>query len=204
MEENNQNEEIKTCETTEGKKHICFKDHCWKMCIGMVAAAFLGGFLATYFVADQMADRAFKRHYHNFQPGYNQKMLNDVDREFNREMRHFNKMIKKHNMDDFFKNDFPIPPIFFGEPVKIDTDMEDGSFNVKVSLKPFQNDENKINYNIAGRKLTVFGASKVDDGKNEQDISFSQDFILPENADTVNIKKEKHGNNLVISVPMKN
>ena len=79
----------------------------------------------------------------------------------------------------------------------------DDKFNVIVSLKPFQGDESKVNYNIQGRKLRVFGKSKVTDKDYEHDIEFSQDFILPENADTAKISKVKDGKKLIISVPLK-
>ena len=53
------------------------------------------------------------------------------------------------------------------------------------------------------RKITVFGSSKhIEDGY-EQDIQFSQDYILPKNADIANVTKEKDGNRLIISVPIK-
>lgn len=202
MEENNQSEIQQTEEKQECKQHICFKDHCWKMCLGMVVAAFLGGFLATYFVTDQMAERSYRK-YHVISPRYEQKMFNHMDREFNREMKNFDRKMKRHDIDDFIQDDFAVPPMFFPEPVKIDSDINGGNYNVEVGLKPFQDDDNKINYKVVGKKLTVFGESKVDDGKNKQDISFSHDFILPENADTMNIRKERKGENLVISVPMK-
>ena len=64
--------------------------------------------------------------------------------------------------------------------------------------------DSKVNFNVQGRKLTVFGKSEVKDKEFEQDIQFSQDFILPENADTAKISKEKDGNKLIISVPIKN
>ena len=43
----------------------------------------------------------------------------------------------------------------------------------------------------------------VKDKNMEQDIAFSQDFILPDNADIDNIKRIKEGKNLVISIPLK-
>ncbi len=88
-------------------------------------------------------------------------------------------------------------------PIKVKSEIEDNAFKVIVGLKPFQNDENKINYNVTQRKLTVFGNSQVNDKNKQEDISFTQDFILPENADITNISKTKDGSKLVISVPLK-
>lgn len=203
MEENNQNEMNEQTEVKkEEKTHICFKDHCWKMCLGMVVAAFLGGFLATYFIADQMAERSFRVH-HYMNPRFEQKMFNDFDKEFRHDMKQFNKMEKRHPMPEFDNIGMDFPQIFIPEPVQIKSSFNNGSLNIEVGLKPFQNDENKVNYKVSGKKLTVYGESKVQDGKNEQDISFSHDFILPNGVDTKNIKKEKVRENLIISIPMK-
>ena len=50
MEENNNLEQ-----NTENQQMTEDKKHCWKKCLAMVIAAFLGGFLAVYFVASQAA-----------------------------------------------------------------------------------------------------------------------------------------------------
>ena len=100
------------------------------------------------------------------------------------------------------QSDFGLP-IFMMDSVKIKTEFDDNKFNIIIGLKSFQNDANKINYNVEGRKLTVFGSSQVQDKEYEQDVAFSQDFILPENADTANISKYKDGHKLIISVPIK-
>ena len=206
MEENNINEQNQFEET---KKHICFEDHCWKMCLASVLAAFIGGFLAVYFVTDQIMYRVHK----NFdnRDYFEQKIFDDFNRNFDKDlkydMKHFDKMLHKHN--EFIKKqidkDIDIIPSEFllPEEIKIKTKFEDGNYNVIVNLKPFQNDDNKVNYNISGRKLTVFGQSKVKDKHTEQDISFSQDFFLPEGSDNANIKKIKDGDKLIISVPVK-
>ena len=82
-------EEDNKIENSEEKKHICFKDHCWKMCLGMIVAAFIGGFLATYFVADQVIERCHRDHFikHN--------SFNDFDRNFEYNMKYIDKVIKK-------------------------------------------------------------------------------------------------------------
>ncbi|MCD7779258.1 MAG: Hsp20 family protein [Candidatus Gastranaerophilales bacterium] len=198
MEENNTNREN---EFRNNEKHICFENHCWKKCLAMICAAFLGGFLAFYFAADQMM--------HRYQaPAFNpekfeKRMFDDIDRMYKEDMKafedsfNFSKKLKKKK----FQNS--MIPSFSWDTVKIKTEFEDNMFNIIIGLKPFQYDESKVNYNINGRKLTVFGSSEVKDKDYEHDVSFSQDFILPENADIMNITKEKEGHNLVISVPVK-
>ncbi len=201
MEENN-TVEVET--NTEKQNHICFKNHCWKMCLAMVIAAFLGGFLAVYFVADQIMEKSLRRHYMMMPPRFEKHMFDNMDREFKKDMEDFGKILETPiKMPEFKHGDFNMNPFLMPEGVKIKSEFEDGYFTVTVSLKPFQGDENKINYNVTGRKLTVFGESEVKDGKTEQTVAFSHDFILPKGADTMHISKYKDGKKLVISVPVR-
>ena len=210
MEENNSNNELKS----EVKKHICFEKHCWKQCLAMVIAAFLGSFLAFYFVADQMMLR--KQMLPHFMPPHHfekrmfddfermhQNQKHDIDKMFEKDMEAFKEAFSINK--DFERrmfSDVRMPKIMMNT-VKIKTEFNDNVYNVIISLKPFQGDENKINYNINGRKLTVFGKSQIKEKNYEHDVSFSQDFILPENADISKVSKTKDGNKLIISVPMK-
>lgn len=193
MEENNNNQE---------NRHVCFEKHCWKQCLGMVLAAFLGGFLAFYFVADQTMQRV--HHHHMYKPHrMEQKMFDDMHRMYRQDMKAFDDMFKKHHMPKFKEPAMGIP-FFMMDNVKIKTEYDDDKFNIIVCLKPFRGDESKVNYNVDGRKITVFGSSQHKEDGYEQDIQFSQDYILPKNSDIANITKEKDGNRLIISVPIKN
>ena len=191
MEENNNNNE---------RKNICFENHCWKKCLAMIIAAFIGGFLAFYFVADQMMYRY--NHYYFNPKKFEKRLFDDMERSYKHDLKSFDKIMKKYNMPKMKTNDLNMP-FFMMDSVKIKTELEDNNFEIIIDLKPFQYDENKVNYNIKGRKLTVFGQSMVKDSDMEQDIAFSQDFILPINADTENIKKIKDGKKLIIQIPLK-
>lgn len=191
MEENNNNNE---------RKNICFENHCWKKCLAMIIAAFIGGFLAFYFVADQMMYRY--NHYYFNPKKFEKRLFDDMERSYKHDLKSFDKIMKKYNMPKMKTNDLNMP-FFMMDSVKIKTELEDNNFEIIIDLKPFQYDENKVNYNIKGRKLTVFGQSMVKDSDMEQDISFSQDFILPINADIENIQKIKDGKKLIIQIPLK-
>lgn len=202
MEENNTHE-----------KNINTDKNCWKKYFGMFCAAFLGGFLAVYFVADQIMDR------HPAPPKFNhykfeKRMFDDIDKMYRNHHRNFEKMYQ--NDMNAFKEAFKINkkfedrifsemamPIPITDTVKIKNYYEDDEFKVVISLKPFQGDDSKINYNVKGRKLTVFGSSKIKEKDYEHDVAFSQDFILPENADIAKVEKQKDGDKLIISVPMR-
>lgn len=192
MEENKNNEQ---------NQNVCFENHCWKKCLAMIIAAFLGGFLAFYFIADQMVYKYSIRHFNPKK--FEKRMFDDFEKSYKKDMKSFDDIFKKNDYVHKMKKDDLNVPLFFMDSVNIKTEFKDNNFDIIIGLKPFQYDENKINYNISGRKLTVFGESTVKDNKMEQDISFSQDFILPVNADTANIKKIKDGKKLIISVPIK-
>ena len=194
MEENNNNNNLEN-------RHICFEKHCWKQCLAMVLASFLGAFLAIYFVTDQLMQRM--HNHHMYRPHrMEQRMFDDMHRMYKQDMKAFDEMFKKHHIPKMKEQHFGMP-LFMMDTVNIKTEYNDNSFDIIVGLKPFNGDESKINYNVNGRKLTVFGESKVKDDGYEQDVAFSQDYILPKNSDIENISKTKDGNRLIISVPIK-
>ena len=199
MEENDNKETNNEINNSE-EKHQCFakESNCWKKCVVLVLAAMLGGFFATYFVADQIHDKKSAINYHKAE----QMMLQDYERMQKRELQEFEKLFRHFPTHRFHEDTFSVPD-FMMNPIKVKTDFEDNAYRVIISLKPFQEDESKVTYNVRGHKLTVFGKSHIDEKNHKEDISFSQDFILPDNADIAKISKVKDGDSLVISVPVK-
>ena len=194
MEENNN--------INNENRHVCFEKHCWKQCLAMVISAFLGGFLAFYFVADQTMQRMHNHHMYKPQR-LEQRMFDDMHRMYKQDMKAFDDMFKKHHMPKMKEYRGMGMPFFMMDSVKIKTEYNDNSFDIIVCLKPFGGDENKVNYNVAGRKITVFGQSQIKEDDYEHDVSFSQDYVLPKNADIGGITKLKDGNRVIISVPLK-
>lgn len=195
MEENYSNNENNV---KNDEKHICFEKHCWKKCLAMVCAAFAGGFLAFYFVTDQVMHR-----YHFNPQRFEKRMFDDMERMYRNDIKAFEDSFNLRKKAKKMKHPEFAMPAFMVDSIKVKTEFDDNKFNIITDLKPFQDDADKVNYNVAGRKLTVFGSSEVKDKDFENDIAFSQDFILPENADTANITKVKDGHKLIISVPLK-
>ena len=155
--------------------------------------------------------KAFDRDFGFFEPDW----YNNAEKKFNAELNKnkkqnalnfsgglFGENKRENKIPKAVLNPFIIPDMTM-DSVKIKTELENDKYKVIIGLNAFQGDESKINYNVAGRKLTVFGSSKVKEKKYEQDMSFSQDFLLPYNADIANISKKKDGNKLVIEVPLK-
>lgn len=235
MEENNNTENNYTHKNIYSNEPSSAKY--WKELLAILVAAFFGGFLAIYFVADQVFDKHYNNSIHIAPNKFERQIFNDFNKLYERERNAFDRDFAKFENDfhyDFnkkFERDFNLPnnkksfdklfgnnnahkktqpvlnpfiiPDMTMDSVKIKTEFENNKYKVVVGLKAFQGDESKINYNVSGRKLTVFGSSKVKDKQYQQDISFSQDFILPYNADISKITKTKDGNKLVIEVPLK-
>lgn len=201
MEENNNQNQTLNENVEEKKKHVCFESHCWKKCLAMLCAAFLGGFLAFYFVADQCMHK-YHRDFFRSEPS-EQRMIDDMERMYLKDLHSFEKKFDSPEMMPRFGADRFEAKFFAGNPVKIKTETEDNSFNIIVCLKPFQNDENKIKYEAQTGKITVYGNSETKHKNMNENVSFSQDFLLPANADINNITKTKDGKKLIISVPLK-
>jgi len=199
----NPSEDISEAKSIETKnRHVCFETHCWKKCLAMICAAFFGGFLAFYFAADQVMH---KYHYDYFDSDrFEQKMFNDIDKIYLKNLHDIEKNFDEpeHFMPRFGHDKFDLDFLSVN-PVKVKTETEDNKFNIVVCLKPFQNDENKVNYEVKPGKIRVYGSSDTKHNNVEENVSFSQDFLLPQNADINNITKIKDGKKLVISIPVK-
>ena len=132
------------------------------------------------------------------------RIFDDADRMYKKEKKDFDRFFNEKNfrMPDTMKNDF-IFTDYSDNAVKIETNYDNDKFDVIIGLKPFNNDESKIKYNISGRKLTVSGESQINDEGYREEIAFSQDFILPKNAQKDAVQKIKENQQLIISVPLK-
>ena len=200
-------------QTVNKGNHVCFENHCWKKCLAMVLAAFAGGFLAVYFVSDQIAERHIQKYQSKHHaPKYDNYLKRQkIDPIYERNLREFERAFEHDDLDDDFLSlkmpEIRMPeirmPDFTADGVNIKTDIDEDEYKIKIGLTPFNDDESKINYNVTGRKLTVFGSSEVKNDNYSENIAFSQDFILPDNADRTAIKKVKKGKTLIISVPLK-
>ena len=175
-----------------------WQNDCWKKCLLIAFFAFFGGFLATYFVMDQMIEKQFRHHANMFQPKIIERhIFNDFDKIYKKEMKELERINKKFDNYNNIKM-----PIQFVDSVKIKAEIDDDNYNIIIDLKSFNNDENKIKYSINGKKITVYGNSQIKESNYEENISFSQDFLLPQNADTTKIKQIKELNKLIISIPL--
>ncbi|MBR6163917.1 Hsp20/alpha crystallin family protein [bacterium] len=204
-EQNNQeNQEVKSTEQPKATepKHQCMKNDCWKKCLAMTLAAFLGGFLAVYFVADNFYHHKMKHNrFHKIQRFNNYDDSFYFRPEFDRKQLRMIENEQAKMLKDFEKTPWSMVPMF-ANPVKVKAFYDNDTFKVVVDTKNFDKKDSKIEYKINGRKLTVSGKSEVKDKGYESDVEFSQDIILPEKVNSVEAKVSQDENNWVLSIPV--
>lgn len=204
--EENQKFESSITDQPEGQKEEntkkCEENTCRLKCLAILCAAFLGGFIAMFFAAEKyFSVKTYRIPYGNY---INEdKIFKELQRQNEKEMRELEQIFERQNIRPGIKPDNIKLPPFFTSPVKIKTETEDDKYNIIVSLKPFHNDSEKIKYNIKDGIINVFGNCETVKNHMTTKVSFSQDFILPENTDIKNITKIKSGDKLIISIPMK-
>lgn len=80
---------------------------------------------------------------------------------------------------------------------------EDNKYKVIIDLKPLDNNENLIDFDIDDNVIKISGTSEKQDSHREQIINFSQAFYVDEEINSDNISTEKIGNKYIITVPFK-
>ena len=164
------------------------KKDCAMKVIGMLLAAFIGAFLAIYVVADMTLHHMMRRpHYDMFS-----KNMRNVEHAIKQQEREFNKMSR-----DF---DIFMPPVGMN---LVDVKKQGDVYKFTVSLKPFNNDENNISLRVEGQNLTISGSSEKIKNHKDMITQFSQTFLLDDAVNIEKIEKEKQGNKLKITVPLK-
>ena len=105
-------------------------------------------------------------------------------------------------------NDFNKIPIGFQaalnekSPVEVESFKEENAYKIIIDLKPFDNNINNVDVKVDGRKVTVSGI-KYKDRHNREDLyTFSQTFLLPQEVDALDVKKEKVKDKYVITLPI--
>jgi HSP20 family molecular chaperone IbpA len=87
-------------------------------------------------------------------------------------------------------------------PATIKTEDNPDQYKVIINLKSFGNDENNVKIDIKDNNLTV--SAKYEDKKDNKVVnssSFYQTLSLINKVDPTKVKREKIGDNLVITIP---
>lgn len=196
MEENYDNNEEQN-RTEHDNNHDRNTSTCWVKYLVISLAAFFGAFLAVYFIADQAVNRYMMPPGHPlFMPM--PRMLSE--REVQRMIKHQEKM-QERMFYDLEKAENVRDP-FVVNPVKIDTFKNKNSYIIMIDLKPFNNDPNKVKIDIKPYKIKLSGESDEVKKGTENEVSFMQNFSLPQKIDVDDVKKEVKGNKYIITLPI--
>lgn len=191
MEENYENKSEQS-EHNSHHHHDCDTPTCWLKYLVISLAAFFGAFLAVYFVADQSVHKYMMPPRHPVPPMH--KMLTD---------REVQKMLKDQErmFDDIAMFETTMNP-FLVNPVKIETYKNKDAYVITIDLKPFGGDADKIKVDVKPTKVRLSGESDETNKGTTKDISFMQNFSLPQKIDVEDVTKEVKGDKYVITLPI--
>ena len=150
--------------------------------LGIMTAAFLGAFLAFYFVADVTLNRMTSPEY---QIRKMEKMLQKQERNF----RKFENRITE--------NPF-LPQII---PNITELKKNPDAYEIIVDLKPLDGNEKNLNVKLDNNIVTISGEMDKKGHHGERMLNFSQAFYLDENLIPDNMTKVKKGNEYIITIP---
>ena len=155
----------------------------WVKVLLISFAAFLGAYLATYYIVDQA------RHTH----GYPFARFERPNKDF---------MAQRRLYEDFnrFERDALIidKELMAKKPVKINPLKDNEGYKICINLKPFDDNEKNIKVDIKPNRVNISGKRGKVDKNNESEFAFAQKFIPPETINVSKDKKEKKGKKYII------
>ena len=203
----------------------------WKKMLAITIAAFLGGFLAIYFVSDRMnhekavKEAAAKNASPFLAKNGTDLSAEDLSEEEQRELekdRNHKFRVDDYEMtynddsdeDDFMAIEKQIKE-FEHEQDKIMKRISEEAQLLPVTVSAILEDEiykitiqapnytdEQIKYKISGQNMTVYGKTTIVRDGYEREIEFSNDIFLPAKPKQELIKTYHEGENLIISVPL--
>ncbi len=180
MDENTQKTEETTQKTDiEHKICDCPAHPFWKwLFVGILI--FLGAFCASYVLLDLHTKAMFLRPQRDFY----RAMQND--------MKIANKMMRAERT--FTQSDSNI--------IRMKQDKDD--YEIKIDLRPFDNNEENVQVSTNDNILTISGRSVKKTKNSEQITRFQQSYMFGDNVKLDSMTKEVDGNYLEIKIPIEN
>ncbi len=189
MEENQESQQHQPAENepkSSSSECYCAENKKWIKYLLICLSAFLGAYLAVYYIVDQV------RHEY-YSPFMRFDNLDKVFREQEKAFDDFEKTTMNFNVEMLGKT-----------PVDIETIKNDDVYKVIIDLKGFNNDEKNIKLDIKQDRLSISGESLKKDKNSQSEYSFSQNFSLPEKIDVNKVTKEKVDDKYVLTLPILN
>ncbi len=154
----------------------------WLKILGIIIAAFVGGFLAFYVVADLTFTRMTSPAYH----------MKKMEKFMKKEQKRMERMEERFGVN-------PFEPKL--APMLVNLVKEPEEYKVIVDLKPLDNNEKNINVKLDGNIITVSGEVEKKEHHREDIMNFSQSYYLDEKIETDKITKERKGDRYIITIP---
>ena len=150
------------------------KKFCILKYLVFVLATLIGAFLAFYFAVDITLERMFNPVY---RMKHAEKIMNKEFKHFNKKMRHMPSLVHLVKDSDEYK--------------------------LIVDLTHLNNDEKNINVSFDKDMVTVSGGIDKSKKREESIMSFTQSYVLSDEIDIANVRKEKIRNKYIITIPIK-
>lgn len=160
--------------------------------LSTVTAAFLGAFWAVH----------LSRPPHPPLGMHSPDQLAEQEKIIEQQEEFFDKF--NHNFDDFVEHTPAGASFIAMNNVGLKTEETKDNYKISVDLKPFNNDEKNVDVKTHGRTVSISAEYKSNDKQNFSSSQFHQTLTLPSKIKTNEIKKEKQGDYLVITLPKKN
>lgn len=148
---------------------------------------FLGAFLAFYVLMHQTMFHFFAARHHA--PAIYEKNFD----KFKKDIEHDFKNLEK-NETTKFKN----------KVSAVQTLKYDDAYVIVINLKPFNNNEDNIRFNLNGNTATVSGNVVKNKHNGESSYYFTESFEIPEKISVNEIQKEKINGKYIITLPIEN
>ena len=108
------------------------------------------------------------------------------------------------NAEKMFENSLEKTKDFKKKISAVSSAKYEDEYVIVVDLKPFDNDENNIRFNVKGNVVTVSG-NVINNKKNKESrYYFTESFEIPEKIILSEITKEKVKDKYIITLPVRN
>lgn len=165
------------------------KKHFIILLLSTITAAFLGAFWAVHLTKPPHPPLGMKTPMQL----ENQEKIMEQQEEF------FEKF--NHNFDDFVEHTPASASFIAMNNIGLKTEETKDAYKITVDLKPFNNDEKNVKVNVHGKTVSISAEYKSNDKEDFSSSQFHQTLMFPSRIKTEEIKQEKQGNSLIITIP---
>lgn len=165
------------------------KKHFIILLLSTITAAFLGAFWAVHLSRPPHPPLGMKT----------PMQLEEQEKIMEQQEEFFEKF--NHNFDDFVEHTPANASFIAMNNIGLKTEETKDAYKISVDLKPFNNDEKNVDVKTHGRTVSISAEYKSNDKQNFSSSKFHQTIMLPTKIETDEIKKEKKGDYLLITLP---